>query len=174
MVIQYKPFNGKDFVIELTTWFRRVIWFLGFTSATTLSPGLFLTAATMAVIFELVYNITNARMYWDSVVGYNDHDRGNINYVDDYDKLDYYDYYEYPISRRSPLNSFYMQRFKQPVSTVNYRSKKPYMNTLISRQNLVGRREGMYTKERDDDVKDDSKFDNWRYLLGLPPWFMKD
>ena len=69
----------NDFVIELTTWFRRAIWFLAFTSATTLSPGLFLVAAALGLVFELVYNITNARRYWDTVVGYDGHDKGNIN-----------------------------------------------------------------------------------------------
>ena len=46
-------------------------------------------------MFELVYNITNARRYWDTMVGYDGHDKGydghdkgNINYVDDYDKND--------------------------------------------------------------------------------------
>ena len=51
-------------MIELTTWFRSAIWFLAFTSATTLSPGWFLVAAALGLVFELVYNITNARTLW--------------------------------------------------------------------------------------------------------------
>ena len=54
----------QDFVIELTTWFRRVIWFLGFTAATTASIPLFLLTGALAPVFEVVYSVTNARMYW--------------------------------------------------------------------------------------------------------------
>ena len=54
-------------MLNLTTWFRRTIWFLGFTAALTASAPLFLTTAALAVVFELVYNVTNARMYWESV-----------------------------------------------------------------------------------------------------------
>ena len=57
----------QDFVIELTTWFRRAIWFLGFTAAITASAPLFLLTAGLALVFELVYNVTNARMYWDAM-----------------------------------------------------------------------------------------------------------
>ena len=51
-------------MIELTTWFRRVIWFLGFTAATTASIPLFLLTGALALVFEVVYSVTNARMYW--------------------------------------------------------------------------------------------------------------
>ena len=51
-------------MIELTTWFRRVIWFLGFTAATTASIPLFLLTGALALAFEVVYSVTNARMYW--------------------------------------------------------------------------------------------------------------
>ena len=72
----------------MTTWFRRAIWFLGFTAALTASAPLFLTTAALAVIFELVYNVTNARAYWDSVseYGLTEHsdDIGNIDYLDSY------------------------------------------------------------------------------------------
>ena len=60
----------QDFVLELTTWFRRVIWFLGFTAATTASVPLFLVTAALAAVFELVYNVTNARAYWEAVHQY--------------------------------------------------------------------------------------------------------
>merc|ERR1719356_1341090 len=56
--------SRKDFIIELTVWFRRAIWFLGFTAALTASAPLFLTTAALAIVFELVYNLTNARDYW--------------------------------------------------------------------------------------------------------------
>ena len=97
----------QDFVIELTTWFRRVIWFLGFTAATTASIPLFLLTGALALLFEVVYSVTNARMYWqqeeDMYLGgfsgnppaafyqsicmnndfFPDHrDFGNINFVD--------------------------------------------------------------------------------------------
>ena len=32
--------SRKDFIFQLTTWFRRSIWFLGFTAAYTVSPTL--------------------------------------------------------------------------------------------------------------------------------------
>ena len=51
-------------MIELTTWFRRVIWFLGFTAVTTASIPLFLLTGALALVFEVVYTVTNARMYW--------------------------------------------------------------------------------------------------------------
>ena len=60
----------QDFVLELTTWFRRAIWFLGFTAATTASVPLFLVTAALAAVFELVYNVTNARAYWEAVHQY--------------------------------------------------------------------------------------------------------
>ena len=60
----------QDFVLELTTWFRRAIWFLGFTAATTASVPLFLVTAALAAVFELVYNVTNARAYWEAVQQY--------------------------------------------------------------------------------------------------------
>ena len=59
--------SRKDFVLNLTTWFRRTVWFLGFTAALTASAPLFLITAALAIVFELVYNVTNARMYWESV-----------------------------------------------------------------------------------------------------------
>jgi len=80
--------SRKDFVIELTTWFRRVIWFLGFTAATTASIPLFLLTGALALLFEVVYSVTNARMYWQQeedmyLGGFSDHsDFGNINFVD--------------------------------------------------------------------------------------------
>ena len=62
--------SRRDFVFNLTTWFRRVIWFLGFTAATTASAPLFLLTAGLAALFELIYNVTNARQYWQDVTSY--------------------------------------------------------------------------------------------------------
>ena len=59
----------QDFVLELSTWFRRAIWFIIVTAAILASPGLFITAAILGVIFETVYNVTNARRYWEEVYG---------------------------------------------------------------------------------------------------------
>ena len=77
--------SRKDFIIELTTWFRRAIWFLGFTAAFTASAPLFLLTAVLAGVFELLYNVTNARAYWDSVAEYgvaeHSDDIGNIDYI---------------------------------------------------------------------------------------------
>ena len=100
--------SRKDFVYELTTWFRRAIWFLGFTAATTASAPLFLLTAGLALVFELVYNVTNARQYWQQVANYHrgssfqDHsDVGNIDYVDRvFDEDEEFDYDNY----RNSLN----------------------------------------------------------------------
>jgi hypothetical protein len=43
-----KPLSKKDFLYEIKHWFRRAIWFLGFTAAYTLSPTiLFLTVCLL-------------------------------------------------------------------------------------------------------------------------------
>ena len=195
-------------MIELTTWFRRAIWFLAFTSATTLSPGLFAVAAVMTLIFELVYNITNARMYWESVIGYNNvdqHDKGNINYVDDYDKADYeydqadYDYPDYSLSRNiqnivnprltnihqalvPAVRNFRVypaRRFIGAQTLMNvppYRYHNMYRNTLVQNRLWPMRRSGVEPDEDEDSFKSTSNSSvmNWRYLLGLPPWFLKE
>merc|ERR1719273_2309204 len=44
--------SRKDFILELTTWFRRAIWFLGFTAALTASAPLFIVTAVLAGVFE--------------------------------------------------------------------------------------------------------------------------
>ena len=194
-------------MIELTTWFRRVIWFLAFTSATTLSPGLFLVAAALGLVFELVYNVTNARMYWDTVVGYDAQDKGNIDYSDDYDKhdkddnpaeYDYdYDYpanaYPYPVSRNIQNNVYPAQYYRPSVinrrfpiqPAMRYSGAYPvprYASPYGSyNQNMwrTGRRRDRPGQEEEKGrvgVTDRpaNKLLNWRYLLGLPPWFMKE
>ena len=197
-------------MIELTTWFRRAIWFLAFTSATTLSPGLFLVAAALGLVFELVYNITNARRYWDTVVGYDGHDKGNINYVDDYDttykdydKIEYgYDYptITYPISRIMQHRLFYSQqvpirrfsfqparRFVGSPSVTQLRlgygspHNNIYRNTWLRDRYSAARRSDTATsatEEQETNIRlkpnPSNKMLNWRYLLGLPPWFLKD
>ena len=194
-------------MIELTTWFRRAIWFLAFTSATTLSPGLFLTAAALGLVFELVYNITNARMYWDTVIGYDEHDKGNVNYVDDYDKQDKDDYpaaydYDYPTSiypiATNLQKSLYQRQFYRPTNnqfrrfyispSISARAQarpfhvSPYnnfnQNMWRNRQNFLNRRIDMVVTEEhaseDKKSEQSNKLLNWRYLLGLPPWFLKE
>ena len=37
-----KPVSKQDFLYEIKHWFRRAIWFLGFTAAYTLSPTILL------------------------------------------------------------------------------------------------------------------------------------
>ena len=92
----------QDFVLELATWFRRAIWFIIVTAAILASPGLFITAAILGVIFETVYNVTNARRYWQEVYGQQGYDRGNLDYAsgssskvgeDEYEYEDYVQYY---------------------------------------------------------------------------------
>ena len=208
-------------MIELTTWFRRAIWFLAFTSATTLSPGLFFVAAALGLVFELVYNVTNARRYWDTMVGYDGHDtgydghdKGNINYVDDYDKNDKdydkieyeYDYptNAYPISR-TMQQSFNPRLFYRPQAPIRRFSFQParkfvgspsvtqlrlgygsphnniYRNTWLRDRYSAARRsdtDTSATEEQETNIrlepKPSNKMLNWRYLLGLPPWFLKE
>ena len=180
---------------------------------------MFAVAAVMALIFELVYNITNARMYWDSEIGYekvDENDKGNINYVDGYDKVDYeYDqtYFDdpdyptqsYPISRNIQ-NSFNPRlvyrpqgpqafvpayknfgvypgrRFIGAPSLMNvspYRYNSVHRNTLVKSRPWTVRRSGV-EQDQDEDTRtattstSSSSMLNWRYLLGLPPWFLKD
>ena len=61
--------SRKDFIFQLTTWFRRSIWFLGFTAAYTVSPTLLGIAVILSLLFELALNMDvirnemNAFMY---------------------------------------------------------------------------------------------------------------
>jgi len=201
--------SRKDFVIELTTWFRRAVWFLAFTSATTVNPGLFAVAAVLALVFELVYNVTNARMYWDNAIGYDnvDHvDKGNIDYVDSYNKADYdyeqveYAYQDfptkiYPMSRNIQISSnkrnFYRPWALMPLarnlklhpsrrfigsSTLMNISPNKYRHNLRSEIPFNLRRSGVEFEEQKPIENQNNRPNplNWRYVLGLPPWFLKE
>ena len=49
--------SRKDFIFQLTTWFRRSIWFLGFTAAYTVSPTLLGIAVILSLLFEVALNM---------------------------------------------------------------------------------------------------------------------
>ena len=126
-------------MIELTVWFRRVVWFLAFTAAVTTNPGLLLLAAALALVFELVYNVTNARQYWDTTVGYGEYsDEGNLDLLSR-TAADYLDYPGYPGPGRAGTGAAM----------------------------VPGRRAGLTKVTRPDQARAPGL--NWRYLLGLPP-----
>ena len=145
--------SRKDFIIELTTWFRRAIWFLGFTAALTASAPLFILTAVLAAVFELLYNVTNARAYWDSVSEYgglSDHsdDIGNIDYINRLDLT-------------APPYQYY-RTVTTPQLTYN-KYNSPY---------IAGRRLNTDSLEiiEPSSVKSRENYrDSLNYLLGLPP-----
>ena len=49
--------SQKDFIFELTTWFRRSIWFLGFTAAYTVSPTL------LGIAVSIFKYLKNSKVY---------------------------------------------------------------------------------------------------------------
>ena len=88
-------------------------------------------------------------MYWESVYAVHDgYDKGNIDYV--YDKADYQDYLP---SKSDPdyTDYFYYSDFSDPDTR--------------------WRRNGE-EKDVEEKVSNNYKRD-WRYILGLPPWFLK-
>ena len=144
----------QDFIIELTTWFRRTIWFLGFTAALTASAPLFLLTAVLAAVFELVYNVTNARAYWDSVSEYG---YGASEHSDDIGNIDY-------ISRLDLTG---------PSSHQDRRVSSPRLTYKYFSPNMAGRElntESSETNPSRASVKYRGDYrDSLNYLLGLPP-----
>jgi len=173
------------------------------------NPGLFAVAAVLALVFELVYNVTNARMYWDNAIGYDnvDHvDKGNIDYVDSYNKADYdyeqveYAYQDfptkiYPMSRNIQISSnkrnFYRPWALMPLArNLKLHPSRRFIgsSTLMNispnkyRHNLRGeipfnlQRSGVEFEEQKPIENQNNRPNplNWRYLLGLPPWFLKE
>ena len=160
-------------MLELSTWVRRVVWFLGFTAAYLASPALFLTAAVIALVFETVFNVTNARMYWESVYATHDgYDKGNIDYVyGGYDKVDkdYEDYEDYLPLKRKKYNG--LNRKQTLPDYTDY----IYYSDYSDSDNSWRRSGEEKDKEKDDlEEKVNSSYKrDWRYVLGLPPWFLK-
>ena len=159
--------------MELSTWVRRVVWFLGFTAAYLASPALFLTAAVIALVFETVFNVTNARMYWESVYATHDgYDKGNIDYAyGGYDKVDkdYEDFEDYLPLKRKKLGSYNGLHRKQTLP--DYTDYIYYSDYSDSSDNSW-RRSGEKKDDLEEKVNSSYKRD-WRYVLGLPPWFLK-
>ena len=160
-------------MLELSTWVRRVVWFLGFTAAYLASPALFLTAAVIALVFETVFNVTNARMYWESVYATHDgYDKGNIDYVyGGYDKVDkdyedYEDYEDYLPLKRKKYNGLNRKQTLPDYTDYIY-----YSDYSDSSDNSW-RRSGEKKDDLEEKVNSSYKRD-WRYVLGLPPWFLK-
>ena len=161
--------------MELSTWVRRVVWFLGFTAAYLASPALFLTAAVIALVFETVFNVTNARMYWESVYATHDgYDKGNIDYAyGGYDKVDkdYEDFEDYLPLKRKKLGSYNGLHRKQTLPDY---TDYIYYSDYSDYSDKSWRRSGEEDEEKDDlKEKVNSYKRDWRYVLGLPPWFLK-
>ena len=161
-------------MLELSTWVRRVVWFLGFTAAYLASPALFFTAAIIALVFETVYNVTNARMYWESVYAVHDgYDKGNIDYV--YDKVDedYADYEDYlPLKRKQSERYSGLKRKQTLPDYTDYIYYSDYSDYSDKSWRRSGG--GKYVEKDDLKEKVNSTYKkDWRYVLGLPPWFLK-
>ena len=161
--------------MELSTWVRRVVWFLGFTAAYLASPALFLTAAVIALVFETVFNVTNARMYWESVYATHDgYDKGNIDYAyGGYDKVDkdYEDFEDYLPLKRKQLGSYNGLHRKQTLPDY---TDYIYYSDYSDYSDKSWRRSGEEDNKKDDlKEKITSYKRDWRYVLGLPPWFLK-
>lgn len=54
--------SRQDFILELTSWFRRSVWFILYTGAYTVSPALVLLAILFSLLFELVINFSDVKM----------------------------------------------------------------------------------------------------------------
>ena len=132
----------------MTTWFRRAIWFLGFTAAFTASAPLFILTAVLAGVFELLYNVTNARDYWDSVAEYglaeHSDDIGNIDYINRLE-LEAPSYHYRTVTIPQNVNNYDSYTTNRRLNTANSEIKPSRMKSS-----------GNYR-------------DSLNYLLGLPP-----
>ena len=139
------------------------------TAAILASPGLFITAAILGVIFETVYNVTNARRYWQQVYGQQGYDRGNLDYAswsaskvgeEEYEYKDYVQYY--PVATK--------QGGLYGGSVVSYGGvSRPSLGG--SRPSLAWDRTGL--EEEEEEEEEEGYVKDWRYVLGLPPWFLR-
>ena len=108
--------------------------------------------AVLAAVFELIYNVTNARAYWESVseYGLSEHsdDIGNIDYINRLDLT-------------TPTYHHY-RTVAVPQQTFSYNS--PYIPG-------AGRRLNTESSEiKPSSVKNKGNYrDSLNYLLGLPP-----
>ena len=117
-------------------------------------------------------------MYWESVYATHDgYDKGNIDYVyGGYDKVDkdyeyyedYEDYEDYlPLKRKKYNGSHRKQTLPDYTDYIYYSDYSDSDNSW--------RRSGEGDKEKvelEEKVNSSYKRD-WRYVLGLPPWFLK-
>ena len=147
------------------------------TAAILASPGIFITAAILGVIFETVYNVTNARRYWQEVYGQQGYDRGNLDYasgstnkVGEKEEYEYKDYVQYyPVATK--------QGGLYGGSVVSYRGvSRPSLGG--SRSSLGGSRPSLAwdrtgLEEEEEEEKEEGYVKDWRYVLGLPPWFLR-
>ena len=89
-------------------------------------------------------------MYWESVYAVHDgYDKGNIDYA--YDKADYEDYLLPSKSDPDYTDYFYYSDFSDPDTTWKRSGEEKDVEEKVSNG---------YTRD-------------WRYVLGLPPWFLK-
>ena len=127
----------------------------------------------IALVFETVYNVTNARMYWESVYAMHDgYDKGNIDYAyGGYSKVDE-DYEDYLPLKRKQLESYNGLHRKQALPDyTDYIYYSDYSDSDNS-----WRRSGDERDEENHGLEEEVNISykrDWRYVLGLPPWFLK-
>lgn len=109
-------------------------------------------------------------MYWESVYATHDgYDKGNIDYVyGGYDKVDkdYEDYEDYLPLKRKKYNGLNRKQTLPDYTDYIY-----YSDYSDSSDNSW-RRSGEKKDDLEEKVNSSYKRD-WRYVLGLPPWFLK-
>ena len=112
-------------------------------------------------------------MYWESVYATHDgYDKGNIDYVyGGYDKVDkdyedYADYEDYLLLKRKKYNGLHRKQTLPDYTDYIY-----YSDYSDSSDNSW-RRSGEKKDDLEEKVNSSYKRD-WRYVLGLPPWFLK-
>ena len=113
-------------------------------------------------------------MYWESVYAVHDgYDKGNIDYV--YDKVgeDYADYEDYlPLKRKQSERYNGLKRKQTLPDYTDY----IYYSDYYDDSDKSWRRSGGEKDEEKDDLEEkvnSSYKRDWRYVLGLPPWFLK-
>ena len=117
-------------------------------------------------------------MYWESVYAVHDgYDKGNIDYV--YDKVDEdyleskLDYEDYMPQKRKQSEKFNGLKRKQTLPDY---TDYIYYSDYSEYSDKSWRRSGVEKDEEKDDLEEkvnSSYKRDWRYVLGLPPWFLK-
>ena len=111
-------------------------------------------------------------MYWESVYAVHDgYDKGNLDYVYDKADEDYEDYEDYsdylPLKTKTRYKGLHRKQTLPDYTDYIYYSD-------YSDSDNSWRRSGEKEKKEDLDEKVNSSYKrDWRYVFGLPPWFLK-